>query len=125
MVVSLITATPERSIPLNGILVQWPIKDGPIPDAQVLDALASFVDVTLQLGATVYVHCEAGMNRSALVVGRVLMVRGMNGAEAVARVRARRLGSLGDEYADWLLSHPIVPVEGRTPGPQAAQPPHG
>ena len=107
VVVSLISTTTERSIPLNGVLVQWPIKDGPVPVPQVLDSLASFIDTTLRLGATVYVHCEAGMNRSALVVGRVLMIRGMAGAEAVARVRDRRAGSLSDEYANWLISHPI------------------
>ena len=112
VVVSLISTTTERSIPLNGVLVQWPIKDGPVPVPQVLDSLASFIDTTLRLGATVYVHCEAGMNRSALVVGRVLMIRGMAGAEAVARVRDRRAGSLSDEYANWLISHPIA-GEGR------------
>ena len=125
VVVSLVSATSERSIPPNGVLVQWPIKDGPIPVPEVLDSLARFINRTLRLGATVYVHCEAGMNRSALVVGRVLMVTGMSGAEAVERVRERRLGSLSDEYANWLISHPIRAGEGSAPLPQAAHPPHG
>ena len=63
-----------------------------------------------KIGATVYVHCQAGMNRSALVVARILMVRGMNAREAIDLVRERRRGSLGDEYEAWLLSNPIEAV---------------
>lgn len=60
-----------------------------------------------KVSAAVYVHCQAGMNRSALVVARVLMARGMSGRAAVDLVRERRKGSLSDEYADWLLANPI------------------
>jgi poly(ADP-ribose) glycohydrolase ARH3 len=44
------------------------------------------------------------MNRSCLVVGRVLMERGMTAEQAIERVRQRRSGSLSDEYAEWLRS---------------------
>jgi protein-tyrosine phosphatase len=44
------------------------------------------------------------MNRSILVVARVLMAQGMTADEAIALVRDRRKGSLSDEYAEWLRS---------------------
>lgn len=88
-------------------MIHWPIKDGPIPPPEILDSLASFVDTTLRVGAAVYVHCQAGMNRSALVVARVLMARGMSARDAIDLVRERRKGSLSDEYAEWLLANPI------------------
>lgn len=50
-------------------------------------------------------NCAAGCNRSGLVNGRVLIERGMTGAEAVQRIRERR-GScaLGNtNFAEWLL----------------------
>jgi protein-tyrosine phosphatase len=49
------------------------------------------------------------MNRSALVVGRVLMAQGMTADEAIALVRDRRKGSLSDEYAEWLRSETNEP----------------
>jgi hypothetical protein len=56
---------------------------------------------------------QAGMNRSALVVARVLMQRGMGAEEAIDLVRERRCGALGDEYAAWLLANPIAHAEKR------------
>jgi protein-tyrosine phosphatase len=112
VVVSLTSDTSARSVPRNGALIHWHIKDGPIPPPEILDAVASFVDTCLQLGSTVYVHCQAGMNRSALVVARILMVQGMSARDAIDLVRERRQGSLGDEYADWLLSNPIGAMAG-------------
>jgi protein-tyrosine phosphatase len=107
VVVSLTSDTTARSVPRNGLLIHWPIKDGPIPPVETLDAIASFIVTRLEVGSVVYVHCRAGMNRSALVVARVLMERGVSAREAIDLVRARRQGSLSDEYADWLLAHPI------------------
>lgn len=108
VVVSLTSGTSARSVPRHGVLIHWPIKDGPIPPPEILDAVASFIDTCLEVGNAVFVHCQAGMNRSALVVARILMKRGMSAREAIDLVRERRQGALGDEYADWLLSHPIA-----------------
>ncbi len=44
------------------------------------------------------------MNRSALVVARVLMARGMTAEEAIVRIGELRKGSLSDEHADCLRS---------------------
>jgi protein-tyrosine phosphatase len=50
------------------VLLHWPIKDGPVPDVETLRGVARLITATLRAGATVYVPCQAGMNRSALVV---------------------------------------------------------
>jgi protein-tyrosine phosphatase len=103
VVVCLTSGTSVRSVPRDGVLVHWPIEDGPIPDTETLRGVASLVAACLRSGAVVYVHCQAGMNRSALVVARVLMAQGMSADEAIRTIRGRRRGSLSDEYAKWLL----------------------
>ncbi|MET1065442.1 MAG: dual specificity protein phosphatase family protein [Arthrobacter sp.] len=56
--------------------------------AQV-DAIAHWVNVCRADGPTL-VHCQAGLNRSALVVARALILDGMPNAEAIRLVRERR-----------------------------------
>jgi protein-tyrosine phosphatase len=105
-VVVTLTGEPStlRGVPQGKLLVHWPIVDGPLPRPVVIRSLARFISDCLDEGAVVFVHCMAGMNRSCLVGARVLIERGMTGAEAVKRVRARRDGSLSDEYAAWLMA---------------------
>ena len=107
VVVSLTSGTSARAIPRYGVLIHWPIEDGPIPPPEILDAVASFIDVCLEVGNAVFVHCQSGINRSALVVARILMKRGMSAQDAIDLVRERRKGALSDGYADWLVSHPL------------------
>lgn len=38
----------------------------------------------------VLVHCQAGLNRSSLIVCRALMMEGLTAAEAIATVRDKR-----------------------------------
>jgi protein-tyrosine phosphatase len=104
VVVCLASGTSVDAVPQGSMLVHWPIKDGPVPEVDELRGLARLIAGCLTAGAVVYVHCQAGMNRSALVVARTLMERGMTAREAIDRVRERRNGSLSDEYAEWLLS---------------------
>jgi protein-tyrosine phosphatase len=104
VVVCLASGTSVEAVPQGSMLVHWPIQDGPVPEAEMLNGLARLIAGCLTWGAVVYVHCQAGMNRSALVVARVLMEQGMTAREAIDRVRERRKGSLSDEYAEWLLS---------------------
>jgi hypothetical protein len=104
VVVCLTSGTSVGLVPRGSVLVHWPVEDGPVPDPEVLRGVASLVDRSLRLGKVVYVHCQAGMNRSALVVARALMEGGMSAQEEIDHVRERRKGSLSDEYAEWLLS---------------------
>lgn len=104
VVVCLASGTSVRSVPPDGVLVHWPIEDGPVPDSETLRGIASLIAACLRSGAVVYVHCQAGMNRSALATARILMEQGMTAEEAIATVRERRRGSLSEAYADWLRS---------------------
>jgi dual specificity protein phosphatase-like protein len=102
-VVVTLTGEPSTSgVPRGKLLIHWPIKDGPIPRLSVLRPLARLIASCIEDGASVFVHCAAGMNRSCLVAGLVLIEQGMSGSDAVERVRDRRKGSLSDEYAAWL-----------------------
>ena len=102
----LASGTSVDQVPRDAVLVHWPIKDGPVPDEQMLHGVATFIATCIRGGAVVYVHCQAGMNRSVLVAARVLMEQGMSADEAIAHVRERRHGSLSDEYEAWLRSEP-------------------
>jgi protein-tyrosine phosphatase len=89
------------------LFIHWPIKDGPVPDQETLRGVADLIVRCLGSGASVYLHCQAGMNRSVLVAALVLMHQGMTAEDAIERVRERRHGSLSDEYADWLLGEHV------------------
>jgi protein-tyrosine phosphatase len=69
---------------------------------ETLRGVAALVSRSLGSDASVYLHRQAGMNRSVLVAGLVPMHQGMTAEDAIERVRDRRQGSLSDEYADWL-----------------------
>lgn len=56
--------------------------------AQV-DAIAAWVNVAAEDGP-VLVHCQAGLNRSSLVVARALMLRGRTSGDAIGLIRERR-----------------------------------
>lgn len=104
-VVVTLTAEPSAaSAPPGKLLIHWPIRDGPVPRPGVLRGVVRLISDCLEDRGVVFVHCRAGMNRSCLVAGRVLMQRGMTAEQAIERVRERRSGSLSDEYADWLRS---------------------
>jgi protein-tyrosine phosphatase len=117
VVVCLASGTSVRSVPRDGVLVHWPIPDGPVPDSDTLRGVASLVAACLRSEAVVYVHCQAGMNRSALVAARVLMEQGMSAQAAIETVREQRKGSLSDEYAAWLRAEEEAPpaAEARSP----------
>jgi protein-tyrosine phosphatase len=56
--------------------------------AQV-DAIAAWVNAAAEDGPTL-VHCQAGLNRSSLVVARALMQRGLPSGDAISLIRERR-----------------------------------
>jgi protein-tyrosine phosphatase len=58
-------------------------------DMTEVDDVARKVNVLRETG-TVLVHCQAGLNRSGLVVARALMLDGMSADAAIALVRERR-----------------------------------
>lgn len=78
--------------------------DAASQDMTVVDDIARRVNVLRESG-TVLVHCQAGLNRSGLVVVRALMLDGMSADAAIALVRERRSPAAlcNPAFEEWLL----------------------
>jgi hypothetical protein len=100
----------------NGCLyVYFPFDDDDrvLPDLNKLRAIAQMGAALLRDGHTVLSHCTSGFNRSALVAGLILTESGVPGAEALARIRARRPGALYNEmFAAYLASIGVTAASG-------------
>jgi hypothetical protein len=91
-----------------------PMGDGPasdLPPRRQLEAAADFAAYHAKRGDRTLVHCEAGLNRSGLIVALAL-VRGwqMEPTAAIDLCRLRR-GSYvlcNREFAGWLLDYPAL-----------------
>lgn len=59
------------------------------PDRDEVMKVASIVNMLRQDGV-VLVHCQAGLNRSGLIVGMALMMEGMNPQDAIELLRKSR-----------------------------------
>jgi protein-tyrosine phosphatase len=83
--------------PFAGLLLHVPFEDG---DASSLplgsfESVAEAVVHALKRDERVLLHCTAGLNRSALVMGFVLVRLGMTPLEAIGRMR--------DARSEWVL----------------------
>ena len=70
--------------PNQVIYVYFPFKDEDVPTLYKLHAIARLGAALIQSGERVLVHCQMGLNRSALVAGLVLVYNGLSGEAAVA-----------------------------------------
>jgi protein-tyrosine phosphatase len=68
------------------------IPDGPLTAGQIhsVQQLATVVAAAVQTDRTVLVRCNAGYNRSGLVVAQALVELGQDAATAITTVRRRR-----------------------------------
>lgn len=66
------------------------ILDGPLAQVQGVERLADKAHAAVVDGRKVLVRCQAGYNRSGLVVALVLMRMGFTAADAIALVQAKR-----------------------------------
>jgi protein-tyrosine phosphatase len=97
-----IPAHPDRVI-----YVYFPFVDEDVPTLHRLHAVARLGAELVRERERVLVHCQMGLNRSALVAGLVLVYNGMSGAEAVARLQERRPGALYNQtFAAYLGGQP-------------------
>jgi protein-tyrosine phosphatase len=80
----------ERYVmPSGTVALKVPLHDeADIPDPELLNALADWINAVRRIGP-VLVHCQAGLNRSALVTGLALVRSGMSAPEALALLRRR------------------------------------
>ena len=72
----------------------WPIADGALPDLTKLWEMAQKVQDFTLLDGNVLDHCAGGCNRSSLLNGCVLYLRGYKGRAIVKKIRRGRPGAL-------------------------------
>lgn len=77
---------------------------GAIPDERTLHDIARIINAFRAKGKTL-VHCQAGLNRSALTTGLALILDGMPAADAIALLRTRRCDAVlcNAAFEKWLL----------------------
>ena len=70
-----------------------------------VDDIASLVN-RLREDGPVLVHCQAGIDRSALIVCRTLMLEGMSAEDAITLIREKRTKSClcNPMFEEWLRS---------------------
>lgn len=73
-------------------------------DEERVRLLAEYVNLCRAKGPTL-VHCQAGLNRSALVAGTALVLGGMEPAEAIKLLREKRCDAVlcNEAFERWLL----------------------
>ena len=88
----------------NQLIITWSIYDhAEMPDPLMLESLADQVRALRQLGPTL-VHCEAGWNRSGLLVALALIRDGWYPSTAIQTIRDRRhpMALSNQTFANWL-----------------------
>lgn len=77
---------------------------GDVPDVSILADLADWVNEKRAIGPTL-VHCQAGLNRSALVTAYALIRSGMSPLDAIALLREKRSPAVlcNSVFEDWLM----------------------
>lgn len=92
-VLSLAGATGQRASRDQQIVVTF-FEDGALPDVDYLNALAD-LGLAMWKKGPLLVHCQAGLNRSAMIVVLMLVRSGkMTAGDAVAMLRAKRSTSV-------------------------------
>jgi protein-tyrosine phosphatase len=84
--------------------------DGMDEDMGQITALAGWVNACRKSGP-VLAHCQAGLNRSSLVVASALMQEGMTADATIALIREKRSPAClcNPAFEDWLRSQPAKP----------------
>lgn len=81
-----------------------------VPAVDQLYSLAKWVNICRRYGRTL-VHCQAGLNRSGLLVGLALVLGGTPPRSAIAKLREGRSPAVlcNTEFEAWLLQQGSIP----------------
>lgn len=106
----------------GGVYIHAPIHDeSVVRDPALLRSLTELIVAFMSQGRRVLIHCSAGINRSSLLVGRVLIEMGLRPVDAVATVRICRGGvTLSDGTKIFALSNTIFENWLLKEGPRAS-----
>lgn len=84
--------------------------DGPLSPSLRLEEVVERASFAVRTPASaperIYVMCTHGMNRSGLVTGLLLRALGIEGREAIDRIRLARPGALSNQHFHNLVLHP-------------------
>jgi len=106
-VLSLYQSEPYGTHPNTVVRTQQMDDSDVVPDAEVLEDLADWVNEKRALGPTL-VHCQAGLNRSGLIAGLALVRSGMAPRDAITLLRQKRSLDVlfNHAFERWLLGRP-------------------
>ena len=95
------------TVPNSLIYIYFPFDDDQLPDLVKLHALGRLAAEMVRNGRAVLIHCSMGFNRSPLMAGVTFTHLGMTGAQALEKLREKRVGALYNSvYADYLKTLP-------------------
>lgn len=76
--------------------LRFPITDFHVPEKEFMVSILDAIDLAIQSGKKVYLHCLAGHGRTGTVVGCYLARHGITGTAALERIRQLRSDVPGD-----------------------------
>lgn len=84
--------------------------DGPLSPSLRLEEVVERASFAARMPSSapdrIYVMCTHGMNRSGLVTGLLLRALGIDGREAIDRIRLARPGALSNQHFHNMVLHP-------------------
>ena len=82
------------------IYINYPIVDGgDLPDKDILKSMAELgCLLAYKKNLKVLIHCNEGINRSSLLSGLILHIKGMKGDKIVDYIRRKRPGALTNPF---------------------------
>jgi atypical dual specificity phosphatase len=113
--------------------VHLPVKDFTAPSPEQLREGTAAIERAVAEGKRVAVHCGGGLGRTGTLLACYLIGAGMTTAEAIARVRACRPGSIETRdqlkailtYAEFHVRRGVGPDGSGEPRARSAGPPDG
>lgn len=104
-----ISLYPWEKWPTNGERLEYKLYDSHDVDTGGVYDIAAVINERLDTGKPVLVHCQAGLNRSALVTATALMQRGMSADAAIKLLREKRSPAVlcNPTFEAWLRGQPV------------------
>lgn len=87
LVVDMFARNPNSTL-LNHINIDFPILDGPLPNMDDMGDVADLIFKQWKRGKKVAINCQAGLNRSGLMMSLVLYRNGLRGQEIFDKILA-------------------------------------
>jgi protein-tyrosine phosphatase len=67
-----------------------PIQDFSVPATEMITEVLDEIDMALEIGKHIYLHCQGGTGRTGLIVGCFLARHGIKGKNALTRIKILR-----------------------------------